>query len=68
MRELGDGTRVAMSHDQRSSVAELAAQNAHNGESLTKEDRGTLGVVSKQIAREPDDKARTPTSILGSRG
>jgi hypothetical protein len=42
----------------------------HVGKSLTTIDRGTLGVVSGQIAHENKDaaKVRTPTSLLAARG
>jgi hypothetical protein len=42
----------------------------HAGQSLTTVNRGTLGVVSGQIAKENKDamRVRTPTSLLAARG
>jgi hypothetical protein len=42
----------------------------HAGRSLTTVNRGTLGVVSGQIAKENKDamRVRTPTSLLAARG
>jgi len=42
----------------------------HVGKSLTTVDRGTLAIVSGQIAHENKDamKVRTPTSLLAARG
>jgi hypothetical protein len=42
----------------------------HAGKSLTTVNRGTLGVVSGQIAKENKDamRVRTPTSLLAARG
>ena len=42
----------------------------HAGKSLTTVNRGTLAVVSGQIAKENKDamRVRTPTSLLGARG
>jgi hypothetical protein len=42
----------------------------HKGSSLTQVDRGSLAIVSGQIAKENRDamKVKTPTSILAARG
>lgn len=59
----GPGSRIALS-DFRFD------ETTHKGAFLTRVDRGSLAVVSGQIAKE-DPKAmqvRTPTSLLGVRG
>lgn len=59
----GPGSRVALSEFKFD-------ETTHKGQFVTKVDRGSLAVVSGQIAKE-DPKAmqvRTPTSLLGVRG
>jgi hypothetical protein len=45
-------------------------ETTHKGTSLTQVDRGSLAIVSGQIAKENKDamKVRTPTSLLAARG
>jgi hypothetical protein len=45
-------------------------ETTHKGGSLTQVDRGSLAVVSGQIAKENKDamRVRTPTSLLAARG
>lgn len=59
----GPGSRIALSEFQFDDTT-------HKGAFVTRVDRGSLAVVSGQIAKE-DPKAmqvRTPTSLLGVRG
>lgn len=60
---LGPNTRIALSQFEFDDTT-------HKGRSLTTVDRGALGVVSGQIAKENKDgmKVRTPTSLLAARG
>ena len=60
---IGPNSRVALSQFEFD-------ETTHKGRSLTTVDRGSLGVVSGQIAKENKDamKVRTPTSLLAARG
>lgn len=60
---LGPGSRIALTQFEFDDTT-------HKGKSLTTVDRGALGVVSGQIAKENRDamKVRTPTSLLAARG
>jgi len=60
---VGPNTRVALSQFEFDDTT-------HKGRSLTEMDRGSLAIVSGQIAKENRDgmKVRTPTSLLAARG
>ena len=60
---VGPNTRVALSQFEFN-------ETTHRGKSLTTVDRGSLAVVSGQIAKENKDamRVRTPTSLLAARG
>ena len=66
-----DNTRFSAGPD---SVIELARfrfdSTTHEGEFLTRVNRGTLAVISGQMAKQSPDamKVETPTVILGVRG
>ena len=62
-RQFGGQVRVALSQFEFDDTT-------HRGRSLTTLERGTLGVVSGQIAKENKDamRVRTPTSLLAARG
>ncbi|MBS0360006.1 MAG: FecR domain-containing protein [Proteobacteria bacterium] len=66
-----DNSRFAVGPNSRVSLAEFEFDDTtHKGHSLTQVDRGSLAVVSGQIAHENKDamKVRTPTSLLAARG
>lgn len=66
-----DDTRFAVGPDSRIAMAEYTYDRARqSGTSLTRVDRGSLGVVSGKIAKSGKDamKVKTPTSMLGVRG
>lgn len=66
-----DNSRFAVGPNSRVSLSQFEFDDTtHKGKSLTTVDRGTLGVVSGQIAKENKDamKVRTPTSLLAARG
>lgn len=66
-----DNTRFSAGPGSRVSLSEYRFdETTHKGAFVTQVDRGSLAVVSGQIAKE-DPKAmqvRTPTSLLGVRG
>jgi hypothetical protein len=66
-----DNSRFAVGPSARISLAEFEFNDTtHAGKSLTQVDRGSLAIVSGQIAKENKDamKVRTPTSLLAARG
>lgn len=66
-----DNSRFAVGPNSRVALSQFEFDDTtHRGRSLTTVDRGTLGVVSGQIAKENKDamKVRTPTSLLAARG
>ncbi|HEX8442980.1 MAG TPA: FecR domain-containing protein [Allosphingosinicella sp.] len=66
-----DNTRFALGPNSRVSVNEyLFDRRTQRGQFLTQVNRGSLAVVSGQIAKSDRDamKVRTPTSLLGVRG
>lgn len=66
-----DNSRFAVGPNSRIALSEFEFDDTtHKGKSLTTMDRGALGVVSGQIAKENKDamKVRTPTSLLAARG
>jgi hypothetical protein len=66
-----DNSRFSVGPNARVSLAEFQFDNTtHKGSSLTEVDRGSLAIVSGQIAKENKDamKVRTPTSLLAARG
>ena len=66
-----DNSRFAIGPNSRVALSQFEFdQTTHRGKSLTTVDRGSLGVVSGQIAKENKDamKVRTPTSLLAARG
>lgn len=66
-----DNSRFAVGPNSRVELSQFEFDDtSHRGKSLTTMDRGTLGVVSGQIAKENKDamKVRTPTSLLAARG
>ncbi len=66
-----DNSRFAVGPNARVSLAEFEFDDTtHKGRSLTQVDRGSLAIVSGQIAKENRDamKVRTPTSLLAARG
>lgn len=66
-----DNSRFAVGPNSRVALSQFEFDDTtHRGKSLTTVDRGTLGVVSGQIAKENKDamKVRTPTSLLAARG
>ena len=66
-----DNSRFAIGPNSRVELSQFEFDDTtHKGKSLTTMDRGTLGVVSGQIAKENKDamKVRTPTSLLAARG
>lgn len=66
-----DNSRFAVGPNSRVALSQFEFDDTtHKGKSLTTLDRGTLGVVSGQIAKENKDamKVRTPTSLLAARG
>jgi len=66
-----DNSRFAVGPNARIALAEFQFdENTHEGSSLTRVDRGSLAIVSGQIAKENKDamKVKTPTSLLAARG
>lgn len=66
-----DNSRFAVGPNARISLASFQFdETTHRGQSLTQVDRGSLAIVSGQIAKENRDamKVRTPTSLLAARG
>ena len=66
-----DNTRFAVGPNSRVSVNEyLFDRRSQKGTFVTQVDRGSLAVVSGQIAKSGQDamKVRTPKSLLGVRG
>lgn len=66
-----DNTRMALGPNSRVKVTEFAYDRARQtGSFVTTVDRGSLGVVSGNIAKSKRDamRVRTPTSMLGVRG
>lgn len=66
-----DNSRFAVGPNARVSLSEFEFDDTtHKGRSLTQVDRGSLAIVSGQIAKENRDgmKVRTPTSLLAARG
>ena len=66
-----DNSRFSVGPNSRVSLTQFEFDDTtHKGRSLTTIDRGALGVVSGQIAKENKDamKVRTPTSLLAARG
>ena len=66
-----DGTRFAVGPNSRVTLTTFQFDRTRQtGSFVTSVDRGTLGVVSGQIAKSRRDamRVRTPTSMLGVRG
>ncbi len=66
-----DNSRFAVGPNSQIALSQFEFNDTtHAGKSLTTIDRGTLGVVSGQIAKENKDamQVRTPTSLLAARG
>ena len=66
-----DNSRFAIGPNSRVALSQFEFDDTtHRGRSLTTVERGSLGVVSGQIAKENKDamKVRTPTSLLAARG
>jgi len=66
-----DNSRFAVGPNSRVALSQFEFDDTtHRGESLTTVDRGSLAIVSGQIARENKDamRVRTPTSLLAARG
>lgn len=66
-----DNSRFAVGPSSRIALSQFEFDDTtHKGQSLTTVDRGSLGIVSGQIAKENKDamKVRTPTSLLAARG
>lgn len=66
-----DNSRFSIGPNSRVSLTQFEFDDTtHRGKSLTTVDRGSLGVVSGQIAKENKDamRVRTPTSLLAARG
>lgn len=66
-----DNSRFAVGPNSRVALSQFEFDDTtHKGQSLTTVDRGSLAVVSGQIAKENRDamKVRTPTSLLAARG
>jgi hypothetical protein len=66
-----DNSRFAVGPNAKVSLAEFEFNDTtHRGASLTEVDRGSLAIVSGQIAKENKDgmKVKTPTSLLAARG
>lgn len=66
-----DNSRFAVGPNARVSLTEFQFDDTtHKGGSLTQVDRGSLAIVSGQIAKENKDgmKVKTPTSLLAARG
>ncbi len=66
-----DNSRFAVGPNAHVSLTEFEFDDTtHKGSSLTQVDRGSLAIVSGQIAKENKDqmKVKTPTSLLAARG
>jgi hypothetical protein len=66
-----DNSRFSVGPNSRVSLSQFDFDDTtHKGKSLTTVDRGSLAIVSGQIAKENKDamKVRTPTSLLAARG
>jgi hypothetical protein len=66
-----DNSRFAVGPNSRVALTRFEFDDTtHKGSSLTTVDRGSLAIVSGQIAKENRDemKVRTPTSLLAARG
>jgi hypothetical protein len=66
-----DNSRFAVGPDSSIALSEFEFDDTtHVGKSLTTVNRGTLAIVSGQIARENKDaeRVRTPTAVLAARG
>jgi hypothetical protein len=66
-----DNTRFAAGPNSRVSIPEYVFDDTtHQGQFLTQVERGSLAVVSGQIAKSAKDamRVRTPTALLGVRG
>lgn len=66
-----DNTRFAAGPNSRIAVQDFAFNDTtHQGKFMTQVDKGSLAVVSGQIAKSEKDamKVRTPTALLGVRG
>jgi len=66
-----DNSRFAVGPNARVALTEFQFDDTtHKGASLTTLDRGSLAIVSGQIAKENKDgmKVKTPTSLLAARG
>jgi hypothetical protein len=66
-----DNSRFAIGPNSRVALSQFEFDDTtHKGQSLTSVDRGSLAIVSGQIAKENKDamKVRTPTSLLAARG
>jgi hypothetical protein len=66
-----DNSRLSIGPNSRIELKQFRFNpTTHEGESLTEVRRGTLAIVSGQIAKRSPDamKVQTPTTILGVRG
>ena len=66
-----DNSRFAVGPNSRVALSQFEFDDTtYKGKSLTTVDRGSLAIVSGQIARENKDamRVRTPTSLLAARG
>lgn len=66
-----DNTRFAAGPNSRVALSEFEFNpTTHDGRFITRVDRGSLAIVSGQIAKKNRDamRVRTPTSLLGVRG
>lgn len=66
-----DNTRFAAGPNSRINLADyMFNDTTHQGQFLTRVDRGTLAIVSGQIAKSSRDamRVKTPTALLGVRG
>ncbi len=66
-----DNTRFAAGPNSRVNVSDYVFDDTtHKGQFLTRVDRGSLAIVSGQIAKSNRDamRVKTPTALLGVRG
>lgn len=66
-----DNSRFAAGPNSRVTVSEfLFNETTHDGKFVTQVDRGSLAIISGQIAKRNKDamRVRTPTALLGVRG
>jgi hypothetical protein len=66
-----DNSRFAVGPNSRVALTQFEFnETTHRGRSLTTVDRGSLAIVSGQVAKENKDamRVRTPTSLLAARG